>query len=181
VRRARPVALFTAHVPFCNSFALDVVVHRVATIAKWTGRALHIVAGVVGGPPICSRSDLIGSPNLVGHVPLCAKRIIVIAFFREIALLPLAAVHKRDVVFGEFHQRVRLGEVRDDELRMHFGVDNDIRHAGLAPARIDLRMTGLACGVPRIVAGWGRLGQSPHREKREGDQNSFHIHRKGQP
>ena len=144
MRFAGAVALFAAYVPFRDLLGLDVVVDRVATVAEGSGGARGIATGVVDGPPVGVGGDLIGAPDLVFDVPLCAERKVVVADFLEVTLLPLAAVGEGDVFLFEGDQGVGCGEVREDGFGMEFGVEDDVCHSGFGPAAVDFRVAGLA-------------------------------------
>jgi hypothetical protein len=88
------VAFLTADIPFRYRFGLDVVVHRMAAVAKRARGALEIITGIQRDPPVGSGLDGIGSPNLMSDVPLHGQRKIVVADFLKIALLPFASVTK---------------------------------------------------------------------------------------
>src|SRR5436190_1139441 len=108
VRRSRSMALFAAHIPLGYALVLDVVVDRMAAVTEWTRGTLHIVIWIKSGPPISAGGHLIGAPQLMGYVPLGAKGKVIVAFLREIALLPLAAVDEGNIILRELHQRIRF-------------------------------------------------------------------------
>src|ERR1700688_2092615 len=92
---ARAVAAFASDVPLRDSFGMNVVVSRVAAIARSACRTLHVVRWIVGSPPVCSSVwHVIGSPCFIAYVPLNRKRIVVVSHFGKVALLPLAAIDK---------------------------------------------------------------------------------------
>ena len=107
VKAARAVAFLAADVPFGDGLGLDVVVHRMTAVAERSGRTLHLVGRIVLSPPIGAGFDVIPPPRLGSHVPLRRKHEVVVAAFREVPLLPLAAVGERDVFLAKGHQRVR--------------------------------------------------------------------------
>ena len=84
---ARAMTFLAAHVPFGDAPGADVVVHRVAAIAKRAGGTLEIVAGVVLRPPVGAVAHCIGAPHLIFDIPLRRKRIVVVPPFREVSLL----------------------------------------------------------------------------------------------
>src|ERR1700687_4475601 len=86
---SRPVAAFAADVPLGDLLCVDVVVHRVAAIAGWPCRPLHVVRRIKGGPPVRPLArHMIGKPGSFSDVPLNRQRIVVVANLSEIALLP---------------------------------------------------------------------------------------------
>src|SRR6202041_2168458 len=95
---ARPVAFLASHVPLRHLFRVDVVIHRMASIAGGTRWSLHIVRRVERLPPVCAFRHEIGPPHAMRHVPLRGLRIVVVAPFREVSLLPHTPVNQRDVV-----------------------------------------------------------------------------------
>ena len=101
------------------------------------------------------------------NVPLRTERIVVIALLGEITLLPLAAVNEGNIVFREFHQRVRLGKVWQDGVRVKLGVTNDIRHPRFAPAFIDGGMTGFTGGGAGILRRLTKTAQRDQKQERE--------------
>src|SRR5579863_4821863 len=157
------VAALAADVPFGDGLGLDVVVDGMAAVAQRAGGALHVVGGIVGHPPVRVIRNHIGAPDLVRDVPLRAERKIIVADLGEVALLPEAAVNQRDVFFFEFHQRVGLGEIRDDGVGMLFGIAHYVGHGGLLPARINGSVAGLAGGGADVA------GSGAHRMNRRGD------------
>ena len=79
----------------------DVVVDGMAAITQRPGRALQIVCRVKGHPPIGLGGYHVSPPLLMRNVPLRPERIIIIALFSEITLLPLAAIDESNVVLCE--------------------------------------------------------------------------------
>ena len=104
MRGAGSVALLTTHIPFRHRLGLDIVVHRMATVAERTRGPLHVVGRIVGYPPVGIWSNHVRAPDLIGYVPLSAERVVIIASPGEIALLPLAAVYKRNIILRELRQ-----------------------------------------------------------------------------
>src|SRR5438105_868905 len=64
------MALFAADVPFRHRLGLDVVVNRMAAIAKRSSRPLHVVGGIEFRPPVGTVGGEVGTPHLVREVPL---------------------------------------------------------------------------------------------------------------
>src|SRR5580704_4495337 len=95
VLASRTMAALAADIPFHDFFCLNVVVHGVAAITGGAGGALHIVGRIERFPPVRSFGYKIGAPDVMGDVPLCGLRKIVIANFGAVALLPDAAVDER--------------------------------------------------------------------------------------
>src|SRR5580658_10008651 len=90
---AGAVAAFAADVPLRDLFAVNVVVDGMAAITGWACRSLHVVRRIEGCPPIGARiRDVILEPLLVVDIPLHGQRIVVVAYLREVALLPDTAV-----------------------------------------------------------------------------------------
>src|SRR5580704_3532881 len=94
----RPVALFTANIPFRDLFRMNVVVHRVATVASGSCWPLHIVRRIEWLPPISAFGHEVRPPYMIGDVPLGGFGKVVVANFREISLLPNASVDERDLL-----------------------------------------------------------------------------------
>jgi hypothetical protein len=112
------VATFAANVPFPDLLAMDVVVNGVASITSRVCRSLHVVRRIEGCPPVgaCIR-DVILEPLLVVDVPLHGQRIVVVAYLREVALLPDTAVDKGHLLLRELRDVVRA-EIWDDRVRV---------------------------------------------------------------
>ena len=108
-----PMAAFATHVPFGDRLGMDVVVDRVATIAKRAGRALEVVGRVKRRPPIGAVLDDVRPPRPMDDVPLRGKDKVIVAYLSEVSLLPLASVSERDVFFLERDERIGLTEVAD--------------------------------------------------------------------
>ena len=145
-----PMAAFATHVPFGDRLGMDVVVDRVATIAKRAGRALEVVGRVKRRPPIGAVLDDVRPPRPMDDVPLRGKGEIVASELLEVALLPDAAIDKRYIVLGKMDKRVGLGEVRDNGVRMLARVTHNVGHRRLLPAVVDAgmaRLAGLGSGV----------------------------------
>src|SRR5258708_15044566 len=111
MRPTGPMALLTTHIPFRHRFGLNVVIHRMAAVAERARGPLHVVRGVMGHPPVGVWRNHVRAPDLVAYVPLRAERIIIIAPPGEIALLPLAAVARRDIALRQVHHRIGFGYV----------------------------------------------------------------------
>ena len=148
---ARTVAPLAADVPFGDRFGRDVVVHRMAAVAKRPGRPLEIVRRIKRRPPVGRVRHEIGPPHLVRDVPLRGLREIVVADLREISLLPAAAIDERDVVFRKSNERIGLGEVGNDRVGMLARIAHHVRHSRFAPARIDILVALLAGGRTDIM------------------------------
>ena len=84
-------------------------------------------------------------------VPLRGEYEIVVADLLEVALLPSAAVGEGDVVLGEGEQRIGLGEIRNDRVRMLARIAHHVGHARLLPALIDVGVAVLACRRADVV------------------------------
>src|SRR5579863_8696092 len=67
---SRAVALFASHVPLRNLFGVNVVSHGMASIASWACGPLHIVRRIQRRPPIGAIGHKIGTPEVMGDVPL---------------------------------------------------------------------------------------------------------------
>src|SRR6267143_5192044 len=115
-----------------------------AAIAERTGGPLEVVWRVKRSPPVRATLHKVGPPDMVADVPLCRKREVVVAYACKVALLPLAAIHERDVVFPKGNKRVRFCEVGKDGIRMLLGRAHHICHARLRPALIQSRMARFA-------------------------------------
>src|SRR3984893_2091152 len=162
---ARTVAAFAADIPLGNLFCVDVVVDRVAAVAGGAGGALKIIRGVERGPPVRTVGYEVGTPDVIGDVPLGGLWVIVVSDFGEVTLLPETAVNQSDVVFGELGDFVG-GEVRDDRVGMFARVADYVGHRGLFPVTINLGVTlftflganvvGGGCGLPLLHDFLGR-------------------------
>src|SRR5271156_1049112 len=141
---ARTMAAFAADVPFRNLLGVNIVVDGMAAITGWACRSLRVVRRIEGCPPVgaCIR-DVILEPLLVVDVPLSGQRIVVIAYLREVALLPDAAVNQGHLLLCELRDVVRA-QVRDDRVRMFSWIAHYIRHRRLLPMFVDVRMAFLA-------------------------------------
>src|SRR6202023_3229069 len=116
VLTAGPVTLFASNIPLRHLFGVDVVVDGVASVASRPRRPLHIVRRIKWLPPVSPLSPEIRPPDSMGHIPLCRLRKTVVPSFREVTLLPDAAVDQRDLVLGEFGNRIRC-EIGNDGIR----------------------------------------------------------------
>ncbi len=94
---ARAVAALAAHVPLCKAVIAKIEVYRMAAVAGCARRALEIVGRIERRPPVRAVGDEIGPPHVVHNVPLRGLRIVIVAHFREVALLPDASVNQPDV------------------------------------------------------------------------------------
>src|SRR5271163_4677246 len=115
-----------------------------AAIAGWACRSLHVVRRIEGCPPVgaCIR-DVILEPLLVVYVPLYGQRIVVVAYLREVALLPDAAVNKSHLLLCELRDGVRV-EIGDDRIRVLSRIAHYICHRRVLPVLVDVRMALLA-------------------------------------
>src|SRR5437879_12787935 len=100
---------------------MNVVVDGVAAIAGGTGGTLHIVRRIERFPPIRSFGYKVGTPNVVGDIPLRRLWKIVIADFCEVTLLPEAPVDERYLVLRELGEWI-CGELGNDGLGMLAGI-----------------------------------------------------------
>src|SRR3954447_9812971 len=88
VLAAWAVTLFAADIPFARLLGVDVVVHRMAAIAKRARGALKIIPRIERRPPILIGFDDVLPPNLVHDVPLGGFYVIVIPDLLEVSLFP---------------------------------------------------------------------------------------------
>jgi hypothetical protein len=141
---ARTMAAFAADVPFRDLLGVNVVVDGVTAITRRACRSLHVVRRIKGGPPVGARiRDVILEPLLVLDVPLHRKRIVVVAYLREVALLPDTAVNKSHLLLCE-HRNVIRAQIGDDRIRVLSRIAHHVRHRRLLPVLVDVRMTFLA-------------------------------------
>lgn len=87
----------------------------------------------------------------MSDVPLDWKNEIIVPYFLEVALLPLAAVNKRNLILSKVRQWIGFREIRQNRAGVLFRVDHDVCHSGLLPSLIDLRMTPLTSLGAHIV------------------------------
>ena len=106
-------------------------------------------------------------------VPLRAERKIIVADFREVALLPDAAVNQRDVFLFELDQRVGFGQIRQNGLGMLLGIAHHVRHGGLLPARVDGGVAGFAGGGADVS--WARRGNAGTRKHDQEPEELSHL------
>jgi hypothetical protein len=71
---------------------MNIVVNGMATIARGSGWPFQVVRRIERFPPVGSFGNEIGAPYVMDDVPLSRLGEIVITDFREVALLPDAAV-----------------------------------------------------------------------------------------
>src|SRR5581483_825237 len=171
-----PVALLTTDIPFRDGLRFDVIVDGVASVTKRSGGPFEVIWRIHRRPPVASILDEIRAPDLMADVPLRRFREVIIPYFLEVSLLPFAAIYKCDVVFRKGDERIRSGEVWNDRIRVLLGITDNVRHPGLFPSVINLRVTGLAGGRTNVVrsprrscrSGWARrLGETQaHRQKK---------------
>src|ERR1700722_16368388 len=148
---ARPVASFASDVPFGDLFGANVVGNGVTTVARGARRTLHVVRWIIGGPPICSGVwHMVRTPLSIAYVPLSRKRIVVISYSRKVALLPLAAINKCNLVLGKPCDGIGA-EIRDDCIWMLMRIAHDIRHRCLLPTVIDILVAFLTGRRANIV------------------------------
>src|ERR1700722_6386283 len=141
---ARTVAAFAADVPFRDLLGVNIVANGMAAITGWACRSLHVVRRIEGCPPVGARiRDVILEPLLVVDVPLHGQRIVVVAYLREVALLPDTAVDESHLLLCELRDVVRV-EIGDDRIRMLSRIAHYIRHRRLLPVLVDVSMTLLA-------------------------------------
>src|SRR6266478_695399 len=137
---AGSVAAPAADVPLQDLLGMNVVVDGVAAIAGGAGGTLHIVWRIERFPPIRSFGYKVGTPNVVGDIPLRRLRKIVIADFCEVTLLPETAVDECYLALRE------LGA----------GIADDVGHGCLLPALVDLLVAFFAGQRACVVRGRGR-------------------------
>src|SRR6267143_3360959 len=152
---AGSVAAPAADVPLQDLLGMNVVVDGVAAIAGGAGGTLHIVWRIERFPPIRSFGYKVGTPNVVGDIPLRRLRKIVIANSCEVALLPEAAVDECYLVLRELGEEI-CGEIGNDGLGMLTGIPDDVGHGRLLPALVDLLVAFFAGQRARVVRGSGR-------------------------
>src|SRR5579859_1611199 len=99
VLATRTMATFTADIPLGHLLRVDIVTHRMTTVTKRAGGAMHIVRRIEGCPPVaaCWRHYIL-APFVVLNLPLRRQWKIIITGFCEVALLPNAAVNERNLV-----------------------------------------------------------------------------------
>jgi hypothetical protein len=148
---SRAMASLASHIPFGDGLGFDVVVDGMTPVAKRTRWPFHVVGGIQRRPPVRSILDEVWPPHLVSNIPLRRQDIIIVADLFEIPLLPLAAVYEGDVFLFKSDQRIRLREVRKDRFRVFFRIYDNIRHPGLLPALINLRMARFARARPYVM------------------------------
>src|SRR5271154_2613634 len=139
----RTMALLASNVPLRYLFRVDVVVHRVASVASRTRGALHVVRGIEWLPPVSALGHEIRSPHAMCNIPLRRLRKVIVSPFREVTLFPKTAVNQRDIVFRELGNGIRR-KIRNDRVRMSARIANDICHRRFSPVLVDLRVAFLA-------------------------------------
>ncbi len=107
---ARTVALFASHIPLGHLHGLQVVVHRVTTIAGGSGGTIFIWLGIKLDPPVSAIGHVVWEPLLILDVPLCRQGVITVSLSGEIALLPPAAIDECDL--AEFERAVWIGVLK---------------------------------------------------------------------
>src|SRR6478752_4534242 len=114
---ARTVAPLAADVPLRDLLRVNVVSNRMAAVASWASRSLHIVRRIILRPPVGAGFYEIFTPCMVLDFPLHGQRVIIIADFGEVSLLPEASVNEGDLVAREFCDGVGR-KVRNDRIRV---------------------------------------------------------------
>jgi hypothetical protein len=137
-----------------------------AAVTQWTCGPLHIVVRVEGGPPIRAGGRLIGAPNLMADIPLRTEGKVIVSFFCEIPLLPLAAINEGYVIPGELDQRIRLRKIGNNCIGMRLRIAYNIGHAGLAPTAVHGGMASLARGRPDITVRLRQHAKWNHKQQR---------------
>src|SRR6516164_933870 len=100
---SRTVAPLTANIPFADGFGRNIVVHRMASVAKRSSWPLEIIRWVQRRPPVGSIRHEIAPPHFVRDVPLSRLREIIVADLGKISLLPAAAIDERYTVLRKAH------------------------------------------------------------------------------
>src|SRR6202521_3752858 len=149
------VATLAADVPLKDAFGVNVVVDGVAAIACGAGGTLHIVWRIERFPPIRSFGYKVGTPNVVGDIPLRRLRKIVIADFCEVTLLPETAVDECYLVLRKLGEGI-CSEIGNDGLRMLAGIADDVGHRCLLPSLVDLLVAFFTGQGASVVCGGGR-------------------------
>ncbi len=91
-----------------SPFGVNVVVHRMAAVTRWPGCRCMLsgYSRIVGGLPVRAGIRNVGTSYIFSaNVPLGRKRIVVIANFGEVSLLPDAAVDERNPIGRELALR----------------------------------------------------------------------------
>jgi len=143
---AGPVALLAANIPFCYPLGVDVVVHRVAAVARRSSGAVEVCCSVIRDPPVRPRLNAIRKPLLLRHIPLSRKRKVIVTAPGKVALLEPAAVHKGDIIESERANGIRMREVADYCLWMLLRIEQDVRHSALLPA-VELTQMAVLAGL----------------------------------
>src|SRR5215469_15141575 len=92
VLTAWPVASFAAYIPFRNLLGVDVIPHRMASVACRTSWPLHVVGRIILGPPVRARADEVLAPLVILGLPLAGQREVVVPHFRKVSLFPKTTV-----------------------------------------------------------------------------------------
>src|SRR5579864_6554593 len=106
VLTARPVTALAADIPFGDLLGVNVVVHRMAAIARRAGGALHVVRRIERFPPVSSRRYKIRTPYTMSNVPLRRLGKIIVANFGEVPLFPNAAVNQSNLGLSKLAERI---------------------------------------------------------------------------
>src|SRR5579863_2772763 len=152
---AGSVASFAAHIPFGYAMIGNVEIHGMAAIAKRARRTLRIVRWVKRRPPIRFVGNEVRPPDVIRDVPLRWLRIIVIADFRKVTLLPNTAVDERNIVSREFVDGIGR-QIGNYGLGMLARIADYVGHGRFLPACINFGVAGLAC--PRTHVFRWKLG-----------------------
>src|ERR1700686_147599 len=143
VRASRTVAFLASNVPLRHLFRVYVVVHRMATVTSRPRGPLHVVRWIKRLPPIRPLGHEILPPDVPGNVPLRRLRKIIVSSFREVTLLPDAAVNQRDNILRKLGNAIRR-KIGNDRLGMFPRIAHHIRHRCLSPVFVNLRVALLA-------------------------------------
>ena len=146
------MAPFAADVPFGDLFGVNVVADGVAAVARWAGRALHVVRRVQRRPPVPGIADEVFTPFSRTDFPLNGQREVVVADLGEVPLFPEAAVYERHLLRLEREYRVR-GQVGEERRRRLSRIADDVGHRRLLPAAILVSVTSLASPRADVVCG----------------------------
>lgn len=140
---ARSMALFAAHIPLSHLLRLDVVIHRMATVAGWAGWPVEIRRSIKRNPPIGAGFCVVRKPPAFLDVPLCRKWIIIVSTLGKVALFPAASIDERHLIQTESDNRIGMREISKHSLGMLLGIADHIRHPCLLPALVRFSMAFL--------------------------------------
>ena len=141
---AGAVTFFAGHIPFCNLLCFQIVIQRMAAIAKRTCGPLKITGWIKLCPPIRAVGNVIGKPAIVFDVPLRGQNKIIVAALGEIALLPATAINERNLTEIESDVNGRMREIAEDSFGMFLRIAHHVGHARLLPAFVERFVTFLA-------------------------------------